>query len=99
MPFLYGHAGPPVPGKFLTCLFYTDICDINIIMSYVLLIMSKCLLFIFLKLTQKIITNIIVKIEQRHGDTNGGTNGGTNGDTNGGTNDTNDTIVGPEKTW
>ena len=68
-------------------------------MSYVLLIMSKCFLFIFPRLTQKIITNIIVKIEQRHGDTNGGTNGGTNGDTNGGTNDTNDTIVGPEKTW
>ena len=44
-------------------------------------IMSKYFLFIFPELAQKIITNIIVKIEQRHGDTNGGTNGGTNGDT------------------
>jgi hypothetical protein len=51
--------------------------------------MSKYFLFIFLKLNQKIIINITVKIEQRHGDTNGGTNGdtngGTDGDTNGGT--------------
>jgi hypothetical protein len=57
---------------------------------YVLLIRSKYFLFIFPELAQKIITNIIVKIEQLHGDTNGGTNGGTNGDTNGDTNDTNE---------
>ena len=64
---------------------------------YVLLIMSKYFLFIFPKFTQIIITNIIVKIEQRHGDTNGDTNGGTNDDTNGDTNgdisgDTLDTL-------
>jgi hypothetical protein len=47
--------------------------------------MSKYFLFIFPKLIQNIITNIIVKIEQRHGDTNGDTSD---------TSDTNDTIVG-----
>jgi hypothetical protein len=52
--------------------------------------MSKYFLFTFLKLTQKIINNITVKIEQRHGDTNGGTDvtNGANVDTsvsNGGT--------------
>ena len=57
---------------------------------YVLLIMSKYFLFIFPKLTQIIITNIIVIIEQRHCGTNGGTNGDTKGDTNDDTNgDTN----------
>jgi hypothetical protein len=47
--------------------------------------MSKYFLFIFPKLTQIIITNIIVIIEQRHGGTNGDTNGDTSDDTSGDT--------------